>query len=52
MNLADTKNDNSNQKYLYSSGLKYLQTELKKKYNLNNIDQILYALAADINCIK
>ncbi|KAG7402837.1 hypothetical protein Forpe1208_v016711 [Fusarium oxysporum f. sp. rapae] len=40
------------QEHLYSDGLEHLRTELEKKYNIDNIDQISYALAADINCIE
>ncbi|KAK2684837.1 hypothetical protein QWA68_016168 [Fusarium oxysporum] len=40
------------QEHLYSDGLEHLHTKLEKKYNINNIDQISYALAADVNCIE
>ncbi|GKU09161.1 unnamed protein product, partial [Fusarium langsethiae] len=40
------------QEHLYSDGLEHLRTELEKKYNIDNIDQISYALAADVNCIE
>jgi hypothetical protein len=40
------------QGHLYTGGLEHLRTELEKKYNIDNIDQISYALAADINCIE
>ncbi|KAG8664931.1 uncharacterized protein FPOAC1_012908 [Fusarium poae] len=40
------------QEHLYSGGLEHLRTELEKKYNIDNIDQISYALAADVNCIE
>ncbi|CZR49835.1 uncharacterized protein FPRO_16043 [Fusarium proliferatum ET1] len=33
-------------------GLEHLRTELEKKYNIDNIDQISYALAAGVNCIE
>ncbi|KAF9768825.1 hypothetical protein IL306_013819 [Fusarium sp. DS 682] len=53
-NLAGSENDHHDtyQGRLYSDGLEYLRTELEKKYNIDNIDQISYALAADINCIE
>ncbi|KAH7261540.1 hypothetical protein BKA59DRAFT_447800 [Fusarium tricinctum] len=51
--LAGPKNDyNVYQGHLYTDRLKYLRTELEKKYNINNINQISYALAVDINYIE
>lgn len=52
-NPADPENDHDiYQEHLYSDGLEHLRTELEKKYNIDNIDQISYALAADVNCIE
>ncbi|KAF4469664.1 hypothetical protein FALBO_3433 [Fusarium albosuccineum] len=49
---VDAMFNDSNQEHLYSGGLEHLRTELEKKYKIDNIDQISYALAADINCIE
>ncbi|RTE73082.1 hypothetical protein BHE90_012476 [Fusarium euwallaceae] len=48
----DAGTNDGNQEHLYSGGLEHLRTELEKKYNIDNIDQISYALAADVNCIE
>ncbi|RKK89306.1 hypothetical protein BFJ68_g16746 [Fusarium oxysporum] len=37
------------QRDLYSDRLERLRTKLEQKYNLDHIDQVSYALAADIN---
>lgn len=36
---------------LYTGSLEQLRSDLENKYNLANVDQVSYALAADINCI-
>ena len=37
---------------LYDEGLEQLRQELEKKYDLNNIERVSYALAADIHCVE
>lgn len=37
---------------LYTGGLEQLRGELEQKFNLDNIAQISYAIAADINCLE
>jgi len=39
-----------NYQSLYTEGLRQLRTELERKYILNNISSISYALAVDIGC--
>ena len=36
---------------LYTEGIRQLRTELEKKYVLENISNVSYALAVDINCL-
>lgn len=37
---------------LYGDGLEKLREELEQKYNLDHIERVSYALAADINCLE
>jgi hypothetical protein len=39
------------QRELYSEGLETLRQELERKYKLENVLQLSYAIAADINCL-
>lgn len=41
-----------NQRALCGDGLEHLRSELEKKYNLDHIEQISYALAAGIHCAE
>lgn len=50
--MTNAGTNDGNQEHLYSGGLEHLRTELEKKYNIDNIDQISYALAADVNYIE
>lgn len=48
----ETTSNEDTHRALYSDGLEQLRKELEQKYNLDYIERVLYALAADINCLE
>lgn len=49
---AEVAEQEDAQRALYGDGLEHLRSELEKKYNLDHIEQISYAIAADIHCAE